>query len=70
MASAFAAAPNSDLSWPRFPSPLIEPDFRISRIRLYAPEGEKHSPSITATSAFLARNGSAAGVSRLPLSGT
>ncbi len=34
MADAFAAAPQSDLPWPRFPSPLIEPDLRISRIRL------------------------------------
>ncbi len=34
MAGAFAAAPQSGLPWPRFPSPLIEPDLRISRIRL------------------------------------
>ncbi len=34
MAGAFAAAPHSGLPWPRFPSPLIEPDVRISRIRL------------------------------------
>ncbi len=36
----------------RFPSPLIDPDLRISRIRLCASEGEKHFPSITATSAL------------------
>ncbi len=34
MAGAFAAAPQSGWPWPRFPSPLIEPDVRISRIRL------------------------------------
>jgi len=34
MAGAFAAAPQSGLPWLRFPSPLIEPDLRISRIRL------------------------------------
>ncbi len=34
MTGAFAAAPQSGLPWPRFPSPLIEPDVRISRIRL------------------------------------
>ncbi len=34
---------------PRFPCPLIEPDVRISRIRLCASEGNKHLPSITAT---------------------
>ncbi len=34
VAGAFAAAPQSGLPWPRFPSPLIEPDVRISRIRL------------------------------------
>ncbi len=34
MAGAFAAAPQSGLPWPRFPSPLIEPDVRLSRIRL------------------------------------
>ncbi len=34
MAGAFAAAPQSGLPWPRFPSPLIEPDVRIFRIRL------------------------------------
>ncbi len=28
MAGAFAAAPQSGLPWPRFPSPLIEPDGR------------------------------------------
>ncbi len=33
MAGAFAAAPQFSLPWPRFPSPLIEPDVRISRIR-------------------------------------
>ncbi len=32
MAGAFAAAPQSDLPWPRFPSPLIEPDLRICRV--------------------------------------
>jgi hypothetical protein len=35
-----------------FPSPLIEPDVPISGIRLCVSEGEKHFPSITATSAF------------------
>ncbi len=35
----------------RFPSPLIEPDLRISRTRLCAWKGEKQFPSITATSA-------------------
>ena len=34
MAGAFAAAPQSGLPWPRFPSPLIEPDVPISGIRL------------------------------------
>ncbi len=52
MAGAFAAAPQSGLPWPRFPSPLIEPDVRISRIRLCASEGKKHLPSTTATSAY------------------
>ncbi len=52
VAGAFAAAPNYGLPWLRFPSPLIEPDLRISRIRLCASEGKKHLPSITATSAF------------------
>ncbi len=52
MAGAFAAAPQSGLPWPRFPSPLIEPDVPISGIRLFASEGEKHFASITATSAF------------------
>ncbi len=33
-AGAFAAAPQSGLPWPRFPSPLIEPDVPISGIRL------------------------------------
>src|SRR5215212_8258530 len=31
---AFAPPPQSGLAWLRFPSPLIEPDVRISRIRL------------------------------------
>ncbi len=44
--------PQSGLPWPRFPSPIIEPDVPISGIRLCASEGEKHFPSITATSAF------------------
>jgi hypothetical protein len=34
IAGAFAAAPQSGLPWPRFPSPLIEPDVPISGIRL------------------------------------
>ena len=34
MAGAFAATPRSGLPWPRFPSPLIEPDVPISGIRL------------------------------------
>jgi hypothetical protein len=34
MAGAFAAAPQSGLPWPCFPSALIEPDVRISGIRL------------------------------------
>ncbi len=34
MAGAFAAAPQSGLPWPRFPSPLIEPDVPISGIWL------------------------------------
>ncbi len=52
MAGAFTAAPQSGLPWPRFPSPLIEPNVPISGIRLCASEGEKHFPSITATSAL------------------
>ena len=52
MAGAFAAAPQSGLAWPHFPSPLIEPDALISGIRLCASEGKKHLPSITATSAL------------------
>ncbi len=36
----------------RFPSPLIEPDLRISHIRFCAWEGKEHLPNITATSAF------------------
>ncbi len=43
--------PQSGLPWPRFPSPLIEPDVPISGIRLCASEGKKHIPSITANSA-------------------
>src|SRR4051795_13529155 len=31
---AFAPPPQSGLAWLRFPSPLVEPDVRISRIRL------------------------------------
>ena len=31
---AFASSPQSGLAWLRFLSPLIEPDRRISRIRL------------------------------------
>ena len=34
MAGAFAAAPQSGLPWPRFHSPLIEPDVPISGIWL------------------------------------
>ncbi len=34
--------------WHRF----VEPDVRISRIRLCASEGKKHLPSTTATSAY------------------
>ncbi len=52
MAGAFAAAPQAGLPWPRFLSPLIEPDVRISHIRLCAWKGEKQFPSITATSAY------------------
>ncbi len=52
VADAFAAAPNYGLPWLRFPSPLIEPDLWISRIRICASEGKKHLPSITATSAY------------------
>ena len=52
IAGACAAAPQSGLPWPRFPSPLIEPDLLISGIRLCASEGKKHLPSITATSAL------------------
>ena len=31
---AFASSPQSGLAWPCFLSPLIEPDWQISRIRL------------------------------------
>ena len=34
VAGALAAAPRSGLPWPRFPSPFIELDVRIFRIRL------------------------------------
>ncbi len=51
MAGAFAAAPHSRVPCVRFPSPLVEQDLRISRIRVCGSKGKKHLPSITATSA-------------------
>ena len=54
--------PQSGLPWPRFPSPVIEPDVRISPNRLCASKGKKHLPSITATSAYDAVDGAPTGI--------